>query len=100
MREKIFGNESRTPFSNFKSVNDVENEESPLIGQTENNEKQNQCEKTELSPENETKFPRENERNDPREGEIWRKEKKKGEESKTSFPIFKSAKVKPYRSIS
>ena len=70
MREKIFGNESKTPFPNFKSVNDVENEESPPIGQTENNEKQNQCEKTELSPENETKFLRENERNDPRDGEI------------------------------
>ena len=31
MKEKIFGKESKTPFPNFKSANNVENEESPLI---------------------------------------------------------------------
>ena len=48
MKEKTFRKESQTPFLNFKSANNVENEESPLIDQIENNEKQNQCEKTEL----------------------------------------------------
>ena len=61
MKEKIFGKESKTPVSNFKSANNVENEESPLIDYIENNEKQNQCEKTELSPKTETTFFRENE---------------------------------------
>ena len=86
MKEKTFGKESKTPFPNFK------NEKSLLIGQIENNENQNQCEKTELSPEAEIKFFRENERNDLSDGEILRKEKKIGEESKTSFSIFKSVK--------
>ena len=75
MKEKTFGKESNTLFPNFESVNNVENEES-LLDQLENNENQNQCEKTELSPETETKFFRENERNDPTDDEILRKDKK------------------------
>ena len=82
----------KPPFCNFKSVNNVENEESPLLDQIENNEKQNQCKKAELSPETETRFFRENGRNDPRDGEILRKERKNGEKSKSSFPTFESAK--------
>ena len=82
MKEKTFGKESKTPFPNFK------NEKSLLIGQIENNENQNQCEKTELPPEAEIKFLRENDRNDLSDGEILRKEKEIGEESKTSFSIF------------
>ena len=73
-------------------MNHVENEETPLTDQIKNNGKQNQCKKTELSPETETKFSRENGRNDPRDGEILRKERKDGEESKSSFPTFESAK--------
>ena len=61
MKEKIFGKESKTPFPNFKSANNVENEESPLIDYIENNEKKNQCGKTELSPKTETKSFEENE---------------------------------------
>ena len=89
MKEKIFEKESKTPFPSFRSVNIVE---SLLTDQIENTEKQNQCEKTELSPETETEFFRENERNNLSHGEILRKEKKVGEESKTSFLIFKSVK--------
>ena len=48
MKEKTFGKDSKTPFPNFKSVNNVENEKSLLIVQIENNENQNQCGKTEL----------------------------------------------------
>ena len=59
MKEKIFGKERKTPFRNFKSVNNDENKEPPLLDQIENNEKQNQCKKDELSPETETKFSRE-----------------------------------------
>ena len=90
MKEKTFGKESNTLFPNFESVNNVENEES-LLDQLENNENQNQCEKTELSPETETKFFRENERNDPTDDEILRKDKKIVQERKT-FSIFKSVK--------
>ena len=103
MKEKTFRKESQTPFLNFKSANNVENEESPLIDQIENNEKQNQCEKTELSPETETKFFIENERNDPRDGEILIKEKKLERKVKLLFPFLnlqKMLKVKPYRTIS
>ena len=74
MKEKTFRKESKTPFPNFESVNNVENEES-LLDQLENNENQ-KCEKTELSPETETKFFRKNERNDPSDDEILRKDKK------------------------
>ena len=87
MKEKTFGKESKTLFPNFKT------EKSLLSGQIGNNENQNQCEKTELSPEAEIKFFRENERNDLSDGELLKKEKEIGEESKTSFSIFKSVKV-------
>ena len=103
MKEETFRKGSQTPFLNFKSANNVENEESPLIDQIENNEKQNQCEKTELSPETETKFFIENERNDPRDGEILIKEKKLERKVKLLFPFLnlqKMLKVKPNRAIS
>ena len=103
IKEKTFRKESQTPFPNFKSANNVENEESPLIDQIENNEKQNQCEKTELSPETETKFFRANERNDPGHGEILIKEKKLERKVKLLFPFLnlqKMLKVKSYRTIS
>ena len=35
MKTKVFGKERKTPFPNFKSVNNVVNEESQLIDQTE-----------------------------------------------------------------
>ena len=56
MKEKTFEKDSKTPFLNFKNVNNVENKKSLLIAQIENNENQNQCEKTGLSPETENKF--------------------------------------------
>ena len=51
-------------------TNNVENKESLLTDQIQNNENQNEYEKTKLSPETETKFFRENERNDPSDEKI------------------------------
>ena len=42
MKEKTFGKESKTPFPNLNGVNNVENEESLLTDQIDNNENQNQ----------------------------------------------------------
>ena len=88
MKEKTFGKDSKTLFPNLESVNNVENEESLLIHQIENNEDQKQCGKTKLSPETETKFFRENERNDLSDGEILRIERKLDKKVKVLFPFL------------
>ena len=62
MKEKTFGKESKTLFPNFKTATNVENKGSLQIDEIENNENQNQSEKTELSPETETKFFKDKER--------------------------------------
>ena len=84
MKEKTFGKESKTLFPNFKTATNVENKGSLQIDEIENNENQNQSEKTELSPETETKFFKDKERKwNYKEWQIILRRNKN-----TNFPIF------------
>ena len=79
MKEKTFGKESKTPFPNFKSINNVENKESLLTDQVEKINVKRMDFHMKLS------F-RENERNDLSDSGILRKEKKMEMKAKLIFP--------------
>ena len=79
MKEKTFGKESKTPFPNFKSINNVENKESLLTDKIEKINVKRMDFHMKLS------F-RENERNDLSDSGILRKEKKMEMKAKLIFP--------------
>ena len=79
MKEKTFGKESKTPFPNFKSINNVENKESLLTDQVEKINVKRMDFHMKLS------F-RENERNDLSDSGILRKEKKMEMKAKLILP--------------